>query len=161
MPKRGGTQAQGGGRLLGPTGIERRTKRLPSAATKAKWASDRAATVKAQGDREKRLAAHLSQDGTTNVNRPGGIGGGSTGKRTATPKAVTHSSTATHAAFRDTEAITARKNGAGSVTTRHNGRNWSIKVTDANYRQVHHASGRSSTPEAALNRLVKEYKKYS
>lgn len=69
-----------------------------------------------------------------------------------------HSSTATHAAFRDADAITARK-GGGSVSTKHKGRNWEISVSDAKYNRTYHAKGRSSSSASALNRLVKEYMK--
>lgn len=102
----------------------------------------------------------LTQDGTTNRPHAGGIGGGSAGKRAATAPAVKHSSTATHAAFRDTSAITPRK-GGGAVSTRHNGNSWEITVTNAQYKVTHQKKGRAKTPEAALNTLVKEYKKHA
>ena len=67
---------------------------------------------------------------------------------------------ATKSAFRDADAITARKSG-GAVHTRHRGRNWDVTVMDAKYKVTHKASGRERDPEAALDRILDEYFKHS
>jgi hypothetical protein len=99
----------------------------------------------------------LSQDGTTNRPHAGGLGGGSAGKKAAT---VQHSSTATHAAFRDADAITPRKAG-GAVHTKHSGKSWEVSVTDAQGRRVSHVKGRAKTSEEALEKIVREYRKHA